>query len=276
MICNCPNETDTKVTIEGVVYCLSKDVIPPIRQPLSFNDPKYFEEVSWTIALKFEEKSFNSYFSFYPNFYNSHQNFLQTGYNKEEAKIWSHTFENNSFQVFQGVREPFIIETVSTNKNVSKFLNNIQIESEALRYQNSWDFSQWSDKGFDTLTIYNNTNNSGRLKLNPLKRLSDSKKYPILNSDGTQSITFAEVDERQIVNYFYNRVKNESRNIPQWIWDYNMINKTINSRVVGFKGKGLLERMRGNSFIIRLENESESRFKINFKDIIQEETNYDN
>lgn len=276
MICNCPNETDTQVTIEGVVYCVSKEVIPPIRKPLDFTDTRYFKEVSWTVALKFEEKSFNSYFTFYPNYYNSHQNFFQTGYNGNNSKIWSHTLENNSFQVFQGDLHPFIVETTVTNKNTSKFLNVIQIESEALRYQNGWNISQWSDKGFDTLTIYNNTNNSGKLKLKPLKSLQDSKKYPITNSDNSQTITFAEVDEKQIINYFFNRVKDESRNIPQWLWDYNMINKTINPKVVGFAGKRLLERMRGNSFIVRLENQSESRFKINFKDIVQEETNYDN
>ena len=55
-----------------------------------------------------------------------------------------------------------------------------------------------------------------------------------------------------------------------------MINKTINPKIVSFTGKKLLERMRGNTFIVRLENQSESRFKINFKDIVQEETNYDN
>lgn len=263
---------------EDLVVCECEESIAPtyvdVLTPIEVSDRNYFEDVSWTIAFKFEEKGFNSYHSFHPNFYNPHQDFFQTGYNSNNSKLWSHTLEDNSFQVFQGQRKPFIVETVVTNKNTSKFLNAIAIESEAVRYQDSYNTSQWWDKGFDTLTIYNNTDNSGRLKLTPLKNYRDLTKYPINNPDNTQTITFVPQDEKQLVNYFYNRTRREDRNIPQWISDRNEILKSINNKAVKFTGKQLLERLRGNSFIIRLENESESRFKINLKDVIIEETNY--
>lgn len=263
---------------ETVNLCECEESVEPTYvdkvSPVELTNTNYFRDVSWTIAFKFEEKGFNSYHSFHPNFYNPHQDFFQTGFNSNNSKLWSHTLEDNSFQVFQGQREPFIVETVVTNKNTSKYLNSIAIESEAIRYQDGVDSSQWWDKGFDTLTIYNNTDNSGRLKLTPLKNYRDLTKYPINNPNNTQTITFVPQDEKHLVNYFYNRTRREDRNIPQWIYDRNQIMKDINPKAVKFTGKQLLERLRGNSFIIRLENESESRFKINLKDVITEQTNY--
>src|SRR5690606_36722788 len=188
---------------ETLNLCECEEAIDPnyedYKTPADITNTEHFRDVSWTIAFKFEEKGFNSYHSFHPNFYNPHQDFFQTGFNSNSSKLWSHTLEDNSFQVFQGVRKPFIVETVVTNKNTSKFLNAIAIESEAVRYQDSYNTSQWWDKGFDTLTIYNNTDNSGRLKLTPLKNYRDLTKYPINNPDNTQTITFVPQDEKQLV-----------------------------------------------------------------------------
>lgn len=246
-------------------------IIVPNLIPVDLDDTTYFKNVSWTAAFKFERKGWNSYFSFFPTYYNSHQDFFQTGYNSDNSKLYSHTLENTSFQVFNGALYPFIVETLVANKGQNKQFTVLSLNTETQRYQDNWNYSLWSSKGFNKLNIYNQTNNSGQLRLNRQKSASDIRNYPKNNSDNSQDILFVPKDERQIVNYFYNRVRNEDRNIPQWLWDENMINKSLNSRVVNFNNqRRLLERLRGDSFVVRLENDQESRFKINLKDTIQD------
>lgn len=243
--------------------------------PIDFTDTRFFEDVSWTVAFKFEDKTFNSYHSFTPNFYNPQHDFFITGFNTSvPSKLWAHTLENNSFQVFQGELKPFVVESVVVNKHASKMLNAISVKMDVLRYQNEWNFAQWSGKNFDIMTIFNNTNNSGRLKLVQQRAPRDTSRYPITNSDGTQSILYTSKDEGYNINYFYNRIKNESRNIPQWLWDKNMISKSLNSNIITFTGKRVLERLKGDSFVVRLENNSESRFKFNLKTVHHEDTYY--
>ena len=55
----------------------------------------------------------------------------------------------------------------------------------------------------------------------------------------------------------------------------NRINKTLNPLAVNFKGKPLLEKLRGENFLIRLINDNESRYNILLKNIITTETNYE-
>lgn len=261
-VCECQQEEDVTLEDEKI--------------QISVGDKEYFKDASWTVSFKFELGKWNSYFSFKPNFYVSHQDYFQTGYNSTHSKLWSHTLEDSSFQVFQGELEPFVVEVNTANKFVSKILSHLRIKTEAIRYQNMWDSSVWADKGFNKLTIYNNTNNSGVLRLKPQKSLKELTQYPKKNEDNTQTILFSSKDGSHIINTIYNRVRQEDRNIPQWIWDDNKIDKYVNGRVVSFKHtKKLLERLRGDNFIIRLENDEESRFKILLKDIITESIEYD-
>lgn len=261
----------------GMCTCIftEEPTYEDILLPIEITDPKYFEDRSWTISYKFERKGWNSYFTSTPNYYNPHQDFFQTGFNYEQAKLWSHTLENSSFQVFQGELKPFVVETVYANKSTSKLFDNFSINSEALRYQDNWSYAQWTNRGFNKTVIYNNTNNSGTLNLKEQKTVSDIKNYPKTNADNTQDILFLPQDEKQHINYFYNRAKRENRNIPQWTWDDNNIYKEIDRRAVNFSNQRLLERMRGDSFIIRLENDMESRFKINYKNTQNDATYYD-
>lgn len=273
----CDSNCETDVDLGLCVCTFSEDpTFEDTLEPIEVTDERYFEDRSWTISYKFERKGWNSYFSSTPNYYNSHQDFFQSGFNSGQSKLWSHTLENSSFQVFQGELKPFVVETVYGNKNSTKIFDNIAINSEALRYQDNWSYSEWANKGFNKTVIYNNTNNSGDLNLKEQKTISDIRRYPITNADNTQDILFVNQDEKQYINYFYNRVKRENRNIPQWIWDDNNIYKEIDRRAVNFTNNKLLERMRGDSFIIRLENDLESRFKINYKNTENDATYYDN
>ena len=54
-----------------------------------------------------------------------------------------------------------------------------------------------------------------------------------------------------------------------------MINKEVNLHAVSFKNyKQVLERLRGEVFIVRLTNDLESRYNIEFKNTINTEQIY--
>jgi hypothetical protein len=166
------------------------------------------------------------------------------------------------------------VEFPVANENVRKVLNSVSLNVEAKRWQNKWDFAQNNQVGFNRAVIYNHTNNSGNLILDLQKTLTDISKYPKTTSEG-QRILFTTHEGKHTFNYFFNRVKNENSNIPQWLWDKNRINKTVNPKAVSFKGLTSLDRMRGDTFIVRLTQDLESRYQITLKNSINDETAYD-
>lgn len=297
MTCNCPSPECIQVTIDGVVYCNCPDIIAnivcppgcsviilgdgnavcsctetvdpvttPIRTPIDFDDTTFFKPVSWTIAYKPTEGRWVSYYTTTPDYYVAHQQHFQTGNNygrvEDRGTLWSHLLGNSSYQVFNGRLEPFIIEYVNPSQGASKLLESISLEVEGRRWQNEYDYAVKKGVGFNKVSIFNSTNNSGVLNLFEQKTMRDTRDYPKTNSDNTQDILYSSLDRTHTFNYFYNRVKSQENNIPIWLWDASMVNKEINPKAVSFTGKRLLERMRGDYFYVRLTNDAESRYQI--------------
>lgn len=243
------------------------------QEEVYFDNVELFKDVSWTISFKVGE-GWNSYFTFYPDYSPFHNNFFQIGFNfgRDKETIWNHLLNNSSFQVFQGRLEPFQIEYATQSQNAIKILDVLSLGVEARRYQNNWDYSVWKDIGFNKLNIWNSTNNSGNLNLFAQKTLTDNRFYPKTNLNNTQDILFTSVDNRHIINSFYNRVVNQQNNIPMFLKDENNIFKEVSSRVVKFGGKRVLERLKGDSFLVNLTNDKESRFNITINNSINDET----
>lgn len=302
--CTCPSIDCTQSTIEGVVYCTCTTIIPNIQcneggviqilpdgnavcvyvdqveptitptvTPVYFNDEDYFEDVSWTLSYNPITGSFVSYHDFKPDYYIGYQNYFSTGLNFYKNTEWtetlsSHLLTNKSYNVFYGEKFPFIAEIVVKNEYVTKVLDSVKVYLEAKRYQNEWDYAVNKNIGFSHATLYNSTNNSGRLNLFIEKTLNSISKYPRTNSD-SQDIQTVVKDEKQIFNYFYNRVKNEENNVEIWHNDKVRINKILNPHAVSFKGKKTLERMRGDYFLLRLEF-TDTQHSLTLKNTLQE------
>lgn len=279
--CPPPSEVEPTCT-EGCFQddsnCICESTESPIisgeKTPIYFDNTDYFENVSWTISFNPTQGNWGSYFSFYPDYSPFNNNYFQVGYNwsQDKGTLWNHTMTNSSFQVFQGRINPFIVEFPVVNENTFKMLNSLSLNVEAKRYQNQWDTSVWKGIGFNKLTIWNSTNNSGVLNLIEQKTISDARKYPITNSNNSQDILFVPINGKHNINYFYNRLINESSNIPMFLRDSNNIFKTINSKAVSFKGKRTNERLKGEAFLVNLANDTESRFSITLKNSINNET----
>ena len=230
---------------------------------------KLFEEVIWTVAYKPADQSWVSYYSYKPDYYINYNDYFRTGHNYgiDKESLWNHNLNNKSFNVFQGRLEPFIVEVPLTNQNANKVLNTITLDIEAKRYQNEWDYTDWKGVGFNKVVVYNDNNNSGLLKLNQQTKLQDLS--------AKEEVFYTTLDGKHTFNYFYNRVKNQDNNIPIWLNDKSRINKKLNNLAIAFTGKKLLERMKGNTFLVRLIQDSDSRHNILLKNIFSKETVYD-
>lgn len=306
MPCTCQNIDCTQSTIGDIVYCTCTTIINDVtypegcvlnilgngnatytcievvaptitesKDPVYFDNPLYFEDVSWTISFKPSEGTWNSHQTFYPDYSIAHNNFFQIGYNwgSHKETLWNHLLGKESFCVFQGEKHTPMIEIVVPNENVDKILNSVSLNIEGVHYQNDWDSVIDKNKSFKNMYIYNGTNNSGMLGLNPQLTLADNRKYPKTNGNA-QEILFSSDQGKQNINSFYNRVISDKNNIPMFNTDKNNIFKTINTNAVRFGGKKVLERMRGEYFILHLEGLSDTRYDLLLKSVINDETAY--
>lgn len=308
MPCTCPSEEYVQSTVEGVVICtrtivqdavvcpegcttiLDEDgnahcecveTIEPIiikqNTPVEFSNTDYFEEASWTLTYKPKEEKWNSFFSITPDYYIGHEQYFQQGnnYGVDGGNLWNHQLGNNSFGIFNGRKEPFIVEYPILSNNTNKLLESISVEVEAKRWQNEYDFAVNRGIGFNKLQIYNNTANSGTLNLNLIESSRELKNYPKTKVDNTQDIPYTTLNGKHTLNYFYNRVNNDRNNIPLWLWDNVMMNKDINNRAISFKGKRILERLTGDWFKVRFTNDQESRYQISLNKSINSEIDFE-
>jgi hypothetical protein len=145
---------------------------------------------------------------------------------------------------------------------------------EGRRYTNQYDYSVDKNIGYDQMYVWNNTNNSGLLGLNAQKTLADIRKYPITNGS-KQEILFTSDEDKQNVNYLFNRIVNQDNNIPMFTKDENNIFKNINGDAVKFGGKKILERMRGSVFAVNLTNTKTSTHNIILESVTNNETIYE-
>lgn len=243
---------------------------------IPITDEEFFEDVSWTIAYSLSTNSWISFYDFKPNYYVNHNNYFQTGINVSknlslEFGLWSHLLTNKSFGVFYGKKYELGFEYPTINNFASKTLESLEIWTEALRYHNEYDYAYDRDINFNKLIISNNRETTGELRLVPHKTLRDHRNYP--KAHGTyQEILMTNSQDRWKLNYLYNRVDSEYLNQPIWNWDTNQIKKTLNNNLVKFKGKRVLERLRGDFFLNYLGYDKDSRFQVSFKWAVADES----
>lgn len=252
--------------------CIERLVANPIKSDIktyiTVQDREYFEDASWTLAYSPTHGTWISYYDFKPNYAIYYNGYFQTGinYSEDESEIglWSHLLTNKSYQVFYGKRYEWTIEYPIKNTYTNKVLDSLSLWVRTYRYHNELDYAEWRNNGINKAVIYNNTNNSGILDLVYLDKLRQAK-YPKTINKFTQQIPAVHYDEKVTFNYFYNRVINQDNNVPIWLNDGVGIKKSINYKAVSMTGKKVLERLRGEWFLVRLTQDKTSQFKQVFK-----------
>lgn len=253
---------DYKVLKKGVEY--KNGVFTYNGITVSTSDKNFFKDVSWTIAYSPIYQSWVSYYDFFPDFAISYNDYFQTGHNNDKSKrgIWTHLITNKSYQVFYGEKFEWTVEIPTKVEYINKTMNHLNIWATSKRFQEEYDFVEHRKRAFNKLVVYNNTNNSGNLLLN----YSDGvKNRPQIVDEVSQKIPTTHTDNKINVNYFYNRVINQDNNIPLWKWDENEIKKSLNPIAISFKGKKVLERLKGDVMFVRASQYESSLFKHTFK-----------
>lgn len=258
-----PNCTEEE-RVEGLCVCI--DEKEPIQiddlLPIEVTDPLYFDDLSWTIGYSPIEQKWIGWYSYTPNYYVNYQNYFQTGKNDSNEKfgLWSHLLTNRSYQVFYGVKYPFLMEFSPKREYGNTVLKSIKWQMDVRRYHNEYDWSEIENKPLNKLNIWSKFANSGNLHLvNNTGQISLVSQYPKTATDGSyQEVLVSRNHNDYSVNYFYNRLIKNNTNNPQWFWDKNQILKTVNTNVVKFGGKTVLETMKANLFNIQLQQDETS------------------
>jgi len=254
---------DDIVYVKGEGFKVGNNIV-------KLTDPLYFTDASWTIAYSPVHQSWMSFYDFKPNYYINHNDYFQTGINQsnddKEFGLWSHLLTNRSYQVYYGKRYPFIVEYQLKRKNINILMTSISFQLDVLRYSNEYDFAEVENKAFDKLWIYSMNTHSGELGLVPnTGQMSLISQYPKTSPDGKkQDILYSKFHNQHTINYFYNRVYRPYTNTPINFWDINQINKSVNTDIVKFYGKNMLEPLRTSVPTIRLEQTKESRLRYVF------------
>lgn len=236
---------------------------------ISLQDTEFFEDCSFTIAYSPLTEMWISYYSFKPNYYIAYDNYFQTGVNYSvdttEEGLWSHLPFLSSYQVFYGKIYPFIIESSIASNAMNSILESVEYWLDVRKYYNKYDFGDIYGIGFNKAWIYNNHQNSGQLNLVHQKNndLSQAIDYPKHNANSID-ILQSEMHGKWAFNYFYNIIRNEKSGLPVWKHDCNQINKTLDNRLLDYRSN-YKDRLRGDYFLIRLQQDVESRFKMIYR-----------
>jgi hypothetical protein len=255
-------------------YCTNcLKTIAPSPQPevevIELTNEEYFKECSWTIAYSPLTKSWISYYSFKPNYYVNYNDYFQTGINystsQNEFGLWSHLPFLSSYQVFYGKLYAFIIESAMVSKASDSVLHSVEYFADVRKYYDKHDAAEVNGISFNKAWIYNQYQNSGQLNLvnHQKNNIRQSLDYPQHNADSI-SILQTETNNKWSFNYFYNLIRNEKAGLPIWKYDCSQIEKEIDDRLLDYRNK-FNDRMRGDYFLLRLQQDIESRYKVIFR-----------
>jgi hypothetical protein len=244
----------------------------------TFKDRGVFEEASWTMAYSAELDSWVSAYSFKPDYYINYDNFFQSGLNSStddtENGLWSHHLTNRSYQVFYGKKYPWTIEFPVITKLSNRVLKSVNYWLDVKRFHNRYDFAENRELGFNKAWIFNNSTNSGTMKLvrQLPNNLQQELAYPKYNRDSTE-ILASQNDKQWFFNMFFDRVKSSTNNLPHWNKDVNNLDKTINISAIDYTARRK-DRLRGDWFVVRLQQDEDTLHKYIFKHAITKDNLY--
>jgi hypothetical protein len=262
---------DYTPVVPGIIFIGGDFYIPKgeALEKVELTDTDFFKECSFTIAYSPLTKSWISYYSFKPNYYIGYNNYFQTGVNfsvdSSEEGLWSHLPFLSSYQVFYGKLYPFTIEYGVQPQGSNSTLNTIEYWMDVRKYYDKYDYADIYGHGFNKAFVYNSHQNSGQLNLVHQKNddLSQSLQYPNHNANSID-ILQSEIAGKWSFNYLYNLVVNERSGLPIWKYDCPQVEKELDNRLLNYRST-YKDRLRGDYFMVRLQQDIESRFKMIFR-----------
>ena len=240
--------------------------------PVTFGDPNYFEETSWTLSYDCVSKTFISWHDWFPSLnIPSKNHFLTT--NKLSGKLWRHSGDFQSFANFYDVDYPVEIETYVNTLINETSLQNIEYLLESYQYaSNGTDKFLNYDQSFNWLMVYNKEQNSGmqNMFLKQWDNPYDALRYPFFTGT-TRNILYQKIENKYRVNDYYDYTKDRGQfttaNNPMFKTDANGYTFSLNPLYFDYgKPQMQLKRFRytGSRIFLRKTNLGKNSLTIRY------------
>ena len=193
-------------------------IAPSPNPNVKIGDPRYFDDVSWTLSYDPKAKAWISFHDWHPELaLPSINHFLSTktisnaeDTNKPEGTIWRHNSRCDLYANYYDVEYPFEVEFVAnTGQNVNT-VRSLEYQLESYVYKgdlfNGCGDDRWHDLdyNFDELIIYNTEQVSGllRMELNPKEDPINILDYPIVGANDIK-VLYSKEEQKYRVNQFW-------------------------------------------------------------------------
>ncbi len=160
-----------------IIYLIKKDYTPKFKQirwdegtkafyfnslKIELSNEDYFEQSSFTLSYSPLLQQFISYHDWHPEWIIGAENNLVSISNN---KAYIHNVDCQDYCTYYGVKRPFEIEYVDSNKFKTSVLTNIFYYQETFKYYEDCINKFLTEENFTHAIIYNNNQTSGLLKL---------------------------------------------------------------------------------------------------------------
>ena len=190
---------------------------------ITFGDPTYFENKSWTVAYSPKLKNFISFYSFLPNFFVPLLGHFQTLINTSTgSSSWNHNLSIYTYQNYYNKLYPYILEyNVNTFPQVST-INSITLMQDIQEYYSDYEYYSLSTANkknlanFTKAIIYNKEQSTGIIKLIPEEFGNTRQKisYPRMTTTGIEAL-ISRREHMYTFNGFWN-VAAQGNGQPLW------------------------------------------------------------
>lgn len=176
--------------------------------PISIRDPRFFNDISWTLSYCPIDKAFVSYHDWHPDWVIQRDNHFLT---VKDNGVWKHNEAYDSYCNFYLVQHPFEVGFVSSSGQQVHTVRSLEYLLEVYKYKNfGRDRFHVLNENFDALIVKNTEQISPLLYLN--KATSDPEfnlSYP--NKSTTNSVAwnvlFNKEENKYRVNQFWDATK---------------------------------------------------------------------
>ncbi len=203
-----------------------------IGNSIEAGDPRFFDDLSWTVSYDPKAKVWVSFHDWHPELVmasTDHFFTTKTDTRDGSASIWRHNDRCDLFTNYYGKDYPFEIETPITTGEAVTTIRSLEYQLEAYVYkgnlENACADDRWHDLdfNFDQAIIYNTEQVSGLLNLNisPKNNPFEALNYPIINTSSID-ILYSKEEQKYRFNQFWDVTKDRGEftlNVQQQIFN---------------------------------------------------------
>lgn len=235
------------------------------------SNDKYFCDKSWTISYSPMLKSFTSFHTYTPNYYIPNINYFSSGINyslddnTNKEGIWHHNLTNQSYQVFYGELEPYILEYTLPSKFRNRQIEFVDYTTEFYRFQDNISYGLVPNITFNKAVIYNQKQTSGLLELIPKEKNNLFQNYQYISgkqNQNSRTILVDYIERSWTFNNFYDvAVENSRQPLMSYQCD-NIAYKEINDKAISYANQYFKKPLLSDYHVIRLINDKYSNYQI--------------